>query len=97
MFIPARARRAADQLGKTTPHNQRRPERGVGTLAPSCRTALLGGSQHLPEQVRPVRDNPIKRTFDVMIADLKMLKMKIWGINPEWEKFKQWDELARKK
>ena len=44
-----------------------------------------------------VRDNAIKRTFDVMIADLKMLKMKIWGINPEWEKFKQWDELARKK
>ena len=44
-----------------------------------------------------VRDNPIKRTLVVVITDLKMLKMKIQGINPEWEKYKQWDELARKK
>jgi hypothetical protein len=43
-----------------------------------------------------VRDNLIKRTFDVMITDLKMLKMRICGINPDWEKYKQFDELARK-
>ena len=44
-----------------------------------------------------LHDNFIKRTYDVMITDLKMLKMRICGINPDWEVYKQFDELARKK
>jgi hypothetical protein len=36
-------------------------------------------------------------TITVMKTDVKMLVQKIRGINPEWEKYKQFDELARGK
>lgn len=43
----------------------------------------------------------LKPTADVVKVDVKMagvwVKAKIMGINPEWEKFKQFDELARKR
>ena len=43
----------------------------------------------------------LKPTADVVMGDVKMtwvkIKEKIMGVNPEWEKFKQFDELARRK
>ena len=37
----------------------------------------------------------LKPTFDVIRTDLKMLVMKIRGVNPEWEQYKQFCEYAK--
>lgn len=38
----------------------------------------------------------IRRTLAVIRIDIKMATKRIRGINPDWEKYKQFDELARR-
>jgi hypothetical protein len=38
----------------------------------------------------------IRRTLTVIRIDIKMATKRIRGINPDWEKYKQFDELARR-
>jgi hypothetical protein len=48
-------------------------------------------------KLKPRKRMRDSRVADVIRSDMKMLIMKIRGVNPEWELFKQFDNLSRGK
>jgi hypothetical protein len=48
-------------------------------------------------RLKPKGKRKPSATMEVVRSDIKMVVMKIRGINPEWEKFKRWEELAKGK
>lgn len=45
----------------------------------------------------PVWGRVLKPTIDVIVTDVKMLTVKLRGVNPDWERYKQFDDFARGK
>lgn len=85
-FVPKAGR-------KTSPYSPARILIGLGVLF----QIVYPHTNRIAMAASAVYRRFVKPTHDVIITDIKMASAKLISVNPEWEKYQQWDDLARGK